>query len=130
MNDDREKDTYEPGYYKLPTNAADIGDAVEHLPFWVANAIKYLYRVDGKGSAAQNLGKAQECIQREIVRRMKWQTNPHVQQKKVQYRGTSVQPSWPSDIYRQEQLRQDSPSSVEVRSQGGSPPANLPSRGD
>lgn len=62
---------YKPKYYEIKPGAKDIGDAIEHLPFWVANAMKYLYRCDGKDSAESNLEKAKECIIREIARRTK-----------------------------------------------------------
>lgn len=60
-----------PSYYAIPAGCVDIGGVVEHLPFWVANAMKYLYRVDGKDVPVSNLEKAIECINREIARRNK-----------------------------------------------------------
>lgn len=61
--------TTKPSYYAIPSGSSDIGDVVEHLPFWVANAMKYLYRVEDKNDPISNLEKARECISREIKRR-------------------------------------------------------------
>ena len=59
-----------PNYYLLKKESPkDIGDVVEHLPFWLANAVKYLYRVEEKDIPISNLEKAIECIKREIERR-------------------------------------------------------------
>ena len=60
-----------PSHYKIAGTEIDIGRAIEHLPFWIANGIKYLYRVDGKDVAIENLDKALECIKREKERRVR-----------------------------------------------------------
>ncbi len=68
-----------PSHYKIAGTEIDIGRAIEHLPFWIANSIKYLYRVDGKNTPEENLDKAIECIQREKERRVR-SDSPSVRQ--------------------------------------------------
>lgn len=65
------KETAKPAYYLLPSGSVDIGDVVAALPFWVAQAMKYLYRHEHKGQSMNDLYKAQECITREIARRIR-----------------------------------------------------------
>lgn len=105
-----------PDHYKIPNTNIDIGTAIEHLPFWIANAIKYLYRVDGKNTPVENLDKAIECIQREKARRVSSNSNG------VRQAGTPIV-SW------QEQLRQNSPTTGHIRSQVGQSTQDLSTRG-
>ena len=46
-------------------------DVVEHLPFNIGNAIKYLWRCDHKGKDVEDLEKACWYIRREIARRQR-----------------------------------------------------------
>ena len=64
----------QPSYYIIPEDCNDIGDVVAHLPFWCANAMKYIYRSPFKHSnCLADLYKAQECIEREILRQEEMQ---------------------------------------------------------
>lgn len=105
-----------PNHYKIPGTDIDIGTAIEHLPFWQANAIKYLYRVDGKDSPIENLDKAIECIKREKERRIRRDGNG------LRQEGTTDR-SW------KEQLRENPPLTGHVRSTLWKSPQNIPTRG-
>ncbi len=105
-----------PNHYKISGTDIDIGRAIEHLPFWCANAIKYLYRVDGKDAPIQDLDKAIECINREKERRLR-SNGPSIRQE-----GKTVGNG-------QEQLRENSPLTGHVRSTLSKPPQDLSTRG-
>lgn len=105
-----------PSHYKIAGTEIDIGRAIEHLPFWVANSIKYLYRVDGKNAPEENLDKAIECIQREKERR-------------VRSDGISVRQEGPTFSDRTQQLYKDSPLTGHVRGKVGEFVKDISARG-
>lgn len=58
-----------PRYYKIKPNARDLGDVIEELPFWRANAMKYIRRAGDKDEDPRvDLRKAIDCLQRELQR--------------------------------------------------------------
>lgn len=56
-----------PEHYQHPSGVECI-DVVEHLPFNVGNAIKYLWRAGRKGDVLEDLRKAEWYVAREIKR--------------------------------------------------------------
>ena len=60
-----------PQHYNASPSGIECIDVIEHMPFCVANAIKYLWRCDYKGAAIEDLKKAAWYIDREIQRRTK-----------------------------------------------------------
>jgi hypothetical protein len=61
---------YPPHYTAHPTGIECI-DIVEHFPFNIGNAIKYLWREGLKESSIQDLQKAEWYVKREIERRQR-----------------------------------------------------------
>lgn len=57
-----------PPHYTSSPSGVECIDVVEHLPFCVGNAIKYLWRAGLKGAAVEDLRKARWYIDREIQR--------------------------------------------------------------
>ncbi len=57
-----------PKHYNSHPSGIECIDVVEHLPFNVGNAIKYLWRADHKGAQIDDLKKARWYIDREIAR--------------------------------------------------------------
>lgn len=60
-----------PDHYTSHPSGVECIDVVEHLPFNLGNAIKYLWRADSKGSPLEDLRKAEWYVRREIERRAK-----------------------------------------------------------
>ena len=58
-----------PAHYTRHPSGVECIDVVEHLPFCLGNAIKYLWRADHKGAPIEDLRKARWYIDREIARR-------------------------------------------------------------
>lgn len=58
-----------PSHYNQNGSGIECIDVVEHMPFNIGNAIKYLWRADHKGKDIEDLQKAVWYIQREIQRR-------------------------------------------------------------
>ena len=58
-----------PPHYTNHPSGVECIQVTEHMNFCIGNAIKYLWRVDGKGKDVQDLNKAAWYIQREIERR-------------------------------------------------------------
>ncbi len=58
-----------PPHYTSHPSGVECIDIVEHLPFNVGNAIKYLWRAGLKDGAAEDLDKAAWYVAREIKRR-------------------------------------------------------------
>ncbi len=58
-----------PPHYTSHPSGVECIDVVEHLPFNVGNAIKYLWRAGLKGDAIEDLRKAAWYVDREIKRR-------------------------------------------------------------
>ncbi len=57
-----------PPHYNQHPAGIECIDVVEHLPFNVGSAIKYLWRADYKGSQLEDLQKARWYIDRELKR--------------------------------------------------------------
>jgi len=60
-----------PTHYTSHPSGVECIDVVEHLPFNVGNAIKYLWRCGLKGAEIEDLKKSRWYIDREIARREK-----------------------------------------------------------
>jgi hypothetical protein len=60
-----------PRHYNLHPSGVECIDVVEHMPFNVGNAVKYLWRAGQKGDALEDLKKARWYIEREISKREK-----------------------------------------------------------
>ena len=60
-----------PKHYTSHPSGVECIEVTEHMNFCLGNAIKYLWRVDGKEAPVQDLEKAVWYIQREIDRRSK-----------------------------------------------------------
>lgn len=58
-----------PSHYNSHPAGIECIDVVEHLPFNIGNAIKYLWRADYKNATKQDLKKAIWYIEREIIRK-------------------------------------------------------------
>lgn len=58
-----------PKHYNNHPAGIECITVVEHLPFNVGNAIKYLWRAGLKGDAIEDLRKAAWYVEREIKRR-------------------------------------------------------------
>lgn len=58
-----------PAHYTSSPSGVECIQVTEHLGFCIGNAIKYLWRVDDKGDALENLRKARWYVDREIARR-------------------------------------------------------------
>lgn len=57
-----------PTHYNSHPAGIECIDVVEHLPFNIGNAIKYMWRADHKNNRIEDLKKAQWYISREISR--------------------------------------------------------------
>lgn len=57
-----------PPHYKSHPSGIECIQIVEHMPFNLGNAVKYIWRSDEKGNTIQDLKKAAWYIQREIER--------------------------------------------------------------
>lgn len=57
-----------PPHYTAHPSGVECIDIVEHMPFCVGNAIKYLWRAGLKGERIEDLRKARWYIDREIRR--------------------------------------------------------------
>ena len=60
-----------PPYYTSHPSGIECIEVAEHMNFNLGNAMKYIWRCDGKGASIQDLEKAVWYIKREIERRMK-----------------------------------------------------------
>ncbi len=58
-----------PKHYCTHPSGIECIEVVEHLPFCMGNAIKYLWRAGEKGDFAEDCRKAIWYIEREIARR-------------------------------------------------------------
>lgn len=58
-----------PRHYTSHPSGVECIDVVEHMPFNVGNAVKYLWRAGMKGDALEDLKKAAWYIAREIEKR-------------------------------------------------------------
>ena len=65
MNDDP---VNHPSHYTSHPSNVECIDIVEHMPFNIGSAIKYLWRRELKGATIQDLKKARWYIDREIQR--------------------------------------------------------------
>lgn len=60
-----------PPHYTASPSGVECIDVVEHMPFNVGNAVKYLWRAGLKGDELEDLKKARWYVDREIQRREK-----------------------------------------------------------
>jgi len=60
-----------PEHYNAHPSGVECIDIVEHFPFNIGNAIKYLWRSAFKGREIEDLKKAAWYVNREIDRRHK-----------------------------------------------------------
>lgn len=60
-----------PEHYTSHPSGIECIDVIEHLPFCIGAAIKYLWRCGLKGSDIEDLRKAEWYVRREIARREK-----------------------------------------------------------
>lgn len=58
-----------PEHYKNHPSGIECIEITEHFNFCLGNAIKYIWRADGKGNAVEDLKKAAWYINREITLR-------------------------------------------------------------
>ena len=59
-----------PKHYTSHPSGVECITVTEHMGFNLGNAIKYIWRADGKGNALEDLQKARWYIDREIQRVM------------------------------------------------------------
>ena len=57
-----------PPHYTEHPSGVECIDIVEHMPFNVGNAVKYLWRAGHKGDRVEDLKKARWYVDREIKR--------------------------------------------------------------
>lgn len=57
-----------PLHYNASPSGVECITIVEHMPFCVGSAIKYLWRAGHKGDAIEDLRKAKWYVEREITR--------------------------------------------------------------
>lgn len=60
-----------PTHYNQHPSGVECIDVVEHMPFNIGNAVKYLWRCGLKGDELEDLRKARWYIEREIAKREK-----------------------------------------------------------
>lgn len=58
-----------PKHYTSHPSGIECIDVIEHMPFNIGAAVKYLWRVDLKDGAIENLEKARWYVDREIKKR-------------------------------------------------------------
>ncbi len=58
-----------PKHYTGHPSGVECIEITEHMNFCLGNAMKYIWRADGKGNAIEDLEKARWYISREIQRR-------------------------------------------------------------
>jgi len=63
------EEVHHPDHYNASPSGIEAIDVLEHLPFNVGTAMKYLWRCDEKGNATQDLEKAMWYVSRELTRR-------------------------------------------------------------
>jgi len=62
-------DPVNPPHYKSHPSGVECYQIAEWWPFHLGNALRYLWRVDGKGDPVENLRKATWHLEKEIARR-------------------------------------------------------------
>ncbi len=62
---------HHPSHYNKHPSGIECIDVVEHMPFNLGNAVKYIWRAGHKGDAIEDLQKAYWYLNREIVKRQK-----------------------------------------------------------
>lgn len=60
-----------PKHYNEHPSGVECIDVIEHMPFNIGNAVKYLWRAGLKGDAIEDLKKACWYVEREIKKRTK-----------------------------------------------------------
>jgi hypothetical protein len=58
-----------PSHYTTHPSGVECIDVAEHMGFNLGNVMKYVWRADSKGNAAEDLRKAAWYLEREIQRR-------------------------------------------------------------
>lgn len=58
-----------PSHYLTHRSGIECIQITEHMSFTLGNAVKYIWRADGKGDAINDLSKAVWYLEREITRR-------------------------------------------------------------
>ena len=58
-----------PKHYTQHPSGVECIVVTEHMNFCLGNAVKYIWRADGKGDALEDLKKARWYLNREIERR-------------------------------------------------------------
>lgn len=66
--DEKTDNINHPPHYNNHPSGVECIEIIEHFPFCVGNAIKYLWRAGLKGDALEDLRKARWMIEREIQR--------------------------------------------------------------
>ena len=78
------RDVERPPHYNSHPAGIECIDVVEHLPFNIGNAIKYLWRCDKKhADPTTDLEKAKWYIEREINRRRQLSESFHVEEHRL-----------------------------------------------
>ena len=62
-------DPVSPSHYQSHPSGVECYQIAEWWPFHLGNALRYIWRVDGKGDPVENLRKAAWHIEKEILRR-------------------------------------------------------------
>ncbi len=64
-----------PAHYTKHPSGVECIQITEHMNFNLGNALKYIWRCDLKGKSTEDLKKAVFYINREILLRLKGETN-------------------------------------------------------
>lgn len=69
----------EPSHYNNHPKGFNVGDMVEHLSYWVGQAVAYCHRAGSKSDnpVIQEYKKAIKCLEREIQRLTQEEENQH-----------------------------------------------------
>ena len=65
----QDDDVKSPDHYTNHPSGVECKEIVMHMTWPIGNAVKYLWRCDGKGVPIKDLHKAIECINIELERR-------------------------------------------------------------
>ena len=68
-----------PKHYNNSPSGVECITVVEHMPFNIGNAIKYLWRCDDKDNPLEDLQKAKWYVDREIDRRITQQKEAEIE---------------------------------------------------
>lgn len=62
-----------PNHYNQNPSGVECIEIIQHMNFNVGSAVKYLWRLGKKDDAIQELKKARQCIDQEILRIRKYE---------------------------------------------------------